>query len=231
MDYPNDFDTPAFPAGKSIALSRGVSVWISIVLFLIVCMCGFILLGIHYRGNFPFLVSVDPITGEWSVVSFPGKESNEKIHQYQIVQEKLVSDFFTNWFTISDNKDINDARWQKCSVEDCDANEQFAPGNVQCALFCQSGEVLFDQFTMKVLPEYRARFSQGPEQWRVGKMNITFDKIDESSGTWQVYADVYSNINGRFEVLAFVNIERDTGLYPATLGYYVSDFNSYRMTQ
>ena len=231
MDYPNKFDTPAFPAGKSIALSRSVSVWISIALFLIVCMCGFILLGIHYRSNYPFLISVDPFTDEWTVVAYPDKDSAEKIKQYQIVQEKLVSDFVTNWFTISGDKNINDLLWQKCSTDECNGPEQFAPGNIKCALSCQSDESLFAQFSEKILPEYHARFTQGPEQWRVGNKDIKFDTINEDGGRWQVYADVYSNINGRFKILAFVNVARDTGTHPSTLGYYVQDFNSYRMEQ
>lgn len=231
MDYPNEFDTPAFPAGKTIALSRGVSVWISVVLFLIVCMCGFILLCKHYTSNYPFLISVDPFTDEWTVVAFPNKNSDETVQQYQIIQEKLANDFVTNWFTISANSDDNDARWKKCSIEDCDQPDQFAPGNIQCAISCQSDDMLFEQFSTKILPEYRARFTQGPEQWRVGNKDIKFDYINENGGRWQVYADVYSNINGRFKILAFITIDRDTSLYPATLGYYVKDFNSYRMAQ
>ena len=82
----------------------------------------------------------------------------------------------------------------------------------------------------------------GPEFWRVGQMDVKrvdkkigTDKQSEmaraNSGRWQVYVDVFSNINGLFKVLAFVEVGRDLQSHPATMGYYIKDFNSYRITQ
>jgi len=80
LDYPNEFNIPVFPSWKSLALSRSVAIWISIVFFLIVCSCGFILLGLHLKSNYPFLISIDLFTNEWSVITHPG--TNSKISGY-----------------------------------------------------------------------------------------------------------------------------------------------------
>ena len=229
MDYPNDFDIKSFPAGKTIALSRSVSIWISIVFFLIIAMCGFLLLGIHFKGNYPFLIAIDPFTEEWSVITYPGKNENETVHQYQIVQEKLVSDFVTNWFTISDNSQINNSRWNECTIDECTGAEQFNPENTNCAISCKSNEKVFGEFSENVLPEYQKLANIGA-QWSIGRMLITPPTTPNASGgMWQVYTTIYSTKTQPFDVLAFITIEQDTNKYPSTLGYYISTFNSYRI--
>ena len=236
MDYPNDFDTATFPAGKGIALSRGVAVRIAVVFFLILCTCGFLLFFIHFKGNYPFLISTDPFTNEWSVITYPRKQEKEKMEQYQIVQEKLVSDFVKNWFTISGNIRDNKIRWQECSTYDCSFSQQFNPNNKECVLFCMSDKKVFDMFTEKVLPEYTARMEQASERWDVERFGFPMiallpRKVTESGSSWQVYVQVYSSINGYFNVLAFVKVGRSQDYYPATLGYYIKDFNAYRINQ
>ena len=59
------------------------------------------LYGTRLKQNYPFLIAVNPITNEWNVVTYPGKNTKEVIYEYQIIQEKLVSNYITNWFTIS----------------------------------------------------------------------------------------------------------------------------------
>ena len=71
MDYPNDFNVRSFPAGKTIAFSRIVSIWILIVFFLIITMCSVLLLGVYFKKNYPFLISVDPFTEEWNTMFLP----------------------------------------------------------------------------------------------------------------------------------------------------------------
>ncbi len=229
MDYPNDFDIKSFPAGKTIAFSRSVSVWISIVFFLIVAMCGFMLLGLHFKTNYPFLISIDPFTEEWSVITYPGKNQKESVHQYQIVQEKLVRDFVTDWFTISNDAQRNNARWEKCDIEQCAESDQFNPDNIKCALFCRSDSAVFEEFSENVLPEYTA-YANANGKWTVGRMLITPTMVNQTSGTWQVVATIYTNMNTAFNVLTFITIEQDQDTYPATLGYYIKSFNSYRIT-
>ena len=143
MDYPNDFNVKSFPAGKTIAFSRVVSIWILIIFFLIITLCSVLLLGVRFKKNYPFLISIDPFTEEWNVVTYPGKNRKESVPQYQIIQEKLVHDFVTNWFTISNDNLLNEERWEKCSLGDCTKTEQFNPDNVKCAISCKSDSAVF----------------------------------------------------------------------------------------
>ena len=231
MGYPNDFNIPAFPAGKTIALTRSVSVWISVVFFLIVAVCCFILLGIRYKTNYPFLISIDPITDDWNVVTYPKEKQKEVYQQYEFIQEKLVNDFVVNWFTISSNKQINEDRWSECSVDECGDPEQFNPANTYCALVCKSDSAVFKDFQDNVLPLYRAMINQASETWRIVGKQILPIKMSENGSQWQVYIVIQSAVMGQFNVLAFVDIARRIDMYPATFGYYVKQYNSYRITQ
>ena len=233
MDYPNGFDIKSFPAGKTVALSRTFAIWISIAFFLIVAMCGALLLGIHFKKNYPFLISVDPFTEEWSVITYPGKSEKESVHQYQIVQEKLVSDFVKNWFTISGDAQTNEARWQRCDIEECAQSVQINPDNLECAISCKSETAVFDDFAENVIPNYRVRIDQAKEKWPVQAKGLLINPaiVSESASKWQVYATINSSVMQSFDVLIFVDIERDINLYPATFGYYIKQFNSYRMAK
>ena len=51
----------------------------------------------------------------------------------------------------------------------------------------------------------------------------------QNGGIWRVQASVWSNINASFDVVAFVRVARAAGKYPMTMGYYVTDFNAYRI--
>ena len=198
---------------------------------MIICACGLLLLFVRAKKNFPFLISVDPLTDEWTVVAYP-KEKNEKsVEQYQIIQEKIVSDFVTNWFTISKRQSENDARWEKCDAVKCNAPEQYNPNNIECALSCVSGDDLFNQFSKKIRPEYTARIDQASETWTVNKMDIVPYYVTMGASAWQIYIEIQSSISGIFNVLAFIEVKQTPDAYPATMGYYIEDFNSYRMQQ
>ncbi len=228
MNYPDDFDTPAFPAGKTIAFSRRVSFWIAVVVFFIVIACGMLLLLNKSKHNYPFLVSTDPITGDWSVIAY--LQDNPTMTADKIIQEKLVSNYVDYWFSINSNNLINDAVWKRCDDAACNAPEQFVPGNYECALFCTSDSDLFDKFSEKILPEYINRISLANETIRVVRRTLTPPRhSSDKGGLWQAYIVLESSVNKRFEVLAFIDIARESETHPATLGYYVKDFNSYRM--
>ena len=232
MDYPNGFNVPAFPAGKTIALARSVSIWIAIVFFLIISTCVFLLLNIHLRKNFPFLISINPITEDWTVIAYPG-DKGKPIPQYQYIQEKLVHDFVKDWFTISGDMNINEDIWARCTTDECKNPEQFNPMNKHCVLACKSDSSVFTDFAKNVIPNYRARIKQAGETWIIPPKGILINQIftSEKSSKWQVYAAVHSSLQGDFDVLIFVDVERDTDLYPATFGYYINQFNSYRIAQ
>lgn len=169
---------------------------------------------------------------EWRIVTYPDMQK-KSIPQYQYIQQKLVDDFVKDWFTISNNPDINDDIWQKCSLDECNSPEQFNPDNKFCALSCKSAESVFDVFTKKVLPDYKARIEQASETWEISRDVLLSlpEKISENTSRWQVYVNIRSSVNGIFRVLAFVEIERNVNSYPVTFGYYISKFNSYRITK
>lgn len=227
LDYPNGVDIKTFPAGKTIALARSISVWILIVFFLIIAACGFILMGRHFKQNYPFLISVDPFTEEWSVITYPGKTQKETIHQYQVIQEKLVSDFVKNWFTISKDSNINEKRWRDCGVEDCEKNNQFDPDNTECAISCKSDATVYEVFVKDVLPDYR-NYAANSGTWNVKVLNTPIS-VNQTSGTWQSVAAVTPAMSKPFNALIFITIEQDQNKYPATFGYYIKTFNSYRL--
>lgn len=188
--------------------------------------CCFILLGNRFQTNYPFLIAVDPITDEWNVVAYPD-ESQKPVQRYEIIQEKLVNDFVVNWFTVANDKSVNDARWMECSVDEC-GDEQFNPNNTTCALACQCDESVFKDFIDNVLPQYRIL----TESWRVGGKQIMPVVVSEQGGKWQVYATIQSpSTNRYFNILGFIDVARDVNLYPATFGYHIKQFNSYRITQ
>lgn len=55
------------------------------------------------------------------------------------------------------------------------------------------------------------------------------DNITANGGTWRITATVQSNISGAIDIIAFAKIARNTSSYPQTLGYYVADFNAYKI--
>lgn len=230
MNYPDDFDTPTFPAGKTIALSRSVSVWIGIISFLIVVSCGLVLLLNSSKRTYPFLISADPMTSDWSIVAYP--EKNVKITQDNVIQENLVRNYVTHWFSISKNSAINESRWQECVLSDCDDADQYNPKNYRCALFCDSSSELFRRFHNDILPEYRGRVEQASETITVKSQLITPPAIKDKnnkSGLWQSYVELESSVNKKFNVLVFIELGYEPGTHLSTLGYYVKDFNAYRM--
>lgn len=194
-------------------------------------MCGFLLLNVHFRKNFPFLISINPITEDWTVVTYPG-EKGKPIPQYQYIQEKLVHDFTKDWFTISDDINTNKDIWSKCSETDCKDPKQFNPANKFCAISCKSNINVFSDFAEKVIPNYQARIAQANETWSIPPKSILINQIfiSEKASKWQVYATIKSSIMGNFDILVFVDVERNIDLYPATFGYYINQFNSYRIT-
>lgn len=191
-------------------------------------MCVLLLQGMHFKKNYPFLISVDPFTEEWTVITYPGKSRKESVHQYQIVQEKLVRDFVTNWFTISGNQQINEARWQQCDIEECAQSEQINPDNIECAISCKSDVAVFEEFKNNVLPDYRT-YAGASGKWAAERMLITPNEVNETSGSWQVVVSIHPSMSASFDALVFITIEQDQNKYPATLGYYIKTFNSYRI--
>ena len=187
------------------------------------------ILLVRSKNNYPFLISADPMTADWSVVAYPEKE--REISLKEITQENLVRKYVEHWFSIHKNNFINESLWGECSDTDCEMPEQHDPTNKKCALFCSSVPELFKQFTNKIVPEYRARMEQKSETMKVVSQIITPPATEKNApNVWQSFATIDSSLNGRFNVLVFLELGLEDGKHPATLGYYVKDFNSYRMS-
>ena len=67
--------------------------------------------------------------------------------------------------------------------------------------------------------------------WVIRPNSLQITPIGET-GIWQVRVDVLSSLNPEpIKIIAYANVARNTELYPRTLGYYVADFNAYRIGQ
>ncbi len=228
MEYPNDFDTPAFPAGKRIAISRAMAIAISVAFMLIVFMCGLLLWSMKSVRVDPFLISIDKTTGMWSIV---GHTHNNEFAAARTLQESVVGQFTQQWLTINEDIAQNNTIWQKCNREDCITDGKVAVNPNKCAIYCAASDALYSRFDAQVMPDYRERVMSG-EVWTVdmSSLNITpLSPIKATGGAWRVTANVQSTQIGTFSILAFVQVAKDVASFPKTLGFYVDDFNAYRI--
>ena len=232
MDYPSDFNTPAFPAGPRIAISRFMAIASCALFVVVIGLCLVLLWAARSQRIDPFIVSVDEITGEWTVVGHSHGDGPVEYPALWSVQQSVIVNFATNWFTISENVEINDAMWQTCErATDCGTESDLKYGDAACALYCTAGEELFSRFVYDVVPAHQARVTNG-EIWAVDKTKIQVvpaGQIADNGGTWRIFATIQSNISGDIAVVAFAKVARDTDRYPQTLGYYVADFNAYKI--
>ena len=239
LDYPGGFNVPAFPAGLRIATSRVMGIGILSVCVLIIFACGMILWASSARTVDPFLISINPITGNWEIVGHTHGQKELSINQ--LAQMSTINRFVQDWFYISPDESANDARWSPCSDEEClDSNNVMYGGN-ECSLYCMSDEKLFANFSENTVPDYSERARRGV-YWFVKPDTIRItppDKISDQGGTWRVTATIMSN-SGDFQILAYANVAKSAkstpapdGVYPLnyvqTMGYKVIKFNSYRI--
>lgn len=231
MDYPDDFNTSAFPAGKRIAVSRAAGIWSIIAFLLIIAGCIALPWLCKNRTINPFVIYVNSASGDWELV---GRKSVQKdIPYYQSVQRALVGIFTEKWFTISGNGTKNALNWDQCNRETVCSRRipsTFAQ-NEGCDIYCLSGQGMYQKFSSDVLPLYQMYESNG-ERWYIDPEKIQMSPfggvIGPEGGTWVVHARVRSSINGDFSVVAYVKVAKDVTRYPQTLGYYVASFNSYK---
>ncbi len=230
MDYPEDFDTPAFPAGKRIAISRTIGVWVMVAFFFVIACCVALPWLQNSRTVSPYVIYVDGMRGKWEMVG--QVESQKIVPYYESVQRALAGIFTEKWFTISDNPDKNAKNWAQCNREtDCfDRISNTFESSNGCDIYCISGDNMYRRFTENVLPMYKSYESMG-QRWNVDipRIEITpSGNPTKDGGMWIVRTRVRSNFNGDFNVIAYVKIARDEARYPQTLGFYVTSFNAYR---
>ncbi len=229
MDYPGNFQTPADPAGKSIAVSRFMAICTFVAFFIIVFLCGILLWSARSERLEPFMISTNSENGEWKIV---GKNPVSLEYPAQrTMQESVVGNFVKDWFNISKDNSENENAWKECDRNICISGDTLMFGERSCAIYCSVSEDLYSRFSYDILPDYRKRFQNG-ETWQIYEKSLSImpaGKISDNGGTWQVNLTLVSNIAGRFNVKIFMKVARNKNFYPQTMGFYVADFNSYRI--
>ncbi len=229
MDYPDNFKTSAFTAGSKIAISRAMAIGTLVVFFISVYICGLIIWSHSSKNVSPYLISTNPDTGVWSVVAKQDNKIERDI--YYTVQESLVANTIKNWFTVGPDIDENAIAWEKCDADYCAGDENFLYGTRKCAISCSVSDDVYFNFSDTVLPHYNQLEKNG-EMWTINPETLDIIRTSEISskgGNWLARGTVVSNTGREFYVRVFVNIRRAPLNYPQTMGFYVSDFNAYRV--
>ena len=229
--YPDEFETSTFPAGKRIAVSRSVSIAIMVIFLLILFACGLLLWVQKSVHVHPFLVSINEITGQWSVVGHQHTDIKE-VTTAQTLQESVIGKFMTYRFYITDDTAFNENIWQSCDRSvDCNPANKTGMESRYCALYCLSGDEEYNDFVTDVIPGYQGRVANG-EMWTLDMSSLQITQVGPFSitgGVWQVRATVNSSMFGPINILAYANVAQDLAVYPQTFGYYVADFNAYKI--
>ncbi len=242
LNYPQDFDTPAFPAGRSLAINRFMAIGIAAMAFAVMVMCGLVWWVGQSRRIDPFLVSINPVTGMWNNVGHSHGENTVDINR--AMQESVAGQFVENWFTISEMAQLNNARWQPCRRDEItDTNDTEYADNTY-AISCRASQELYSHFVRDVMPEYTQRVENG-ERWVLDRARIQIEPVSvptvktgmfsapvetfEHGATWRMWTVIQSNISGDMNVVAFIKINRDVARYPETMGFFVTEFNAYKL--
>lgn len=230
MDYPNGYDVSAFPAGKYVAVARFMGIGIC-VLFAVALILSVLLVWSAKSSKIdPFLISINKDTSEWSIVGHSHGETDFSVDY--IMQTSLVWNYFKGWFTLSDDERENQAMWRSCDrTKDCIENDTSIYTSKDCYLYCNSSDSVFKDFTSKVRPVYEKSENQAETlSIKTNSIRITpYGSISSTGGLWKVQANIESNISGDIKIIAFIRVERNIKLYPKNFGFYVSNFNSYRL--
>lgn len=229
MDYPGNFETPVFPAGKPIAVSRFMAIGTSVLFFVIICLCGLLLWSSKSDRMVPFMIATNNEYGEWQVIG--RAESVLEYTAERTMQESVVGHFVQDWFRISLDPSENDNAWLACERTECTTGDSLMYGDRTCVIFCSSGDDVYSRFRSEVLPGHRAAADNG-DVWSISDVDMDIKpagRITAQGGTWRVNATVSSNVYGRFDVQIFMKVARNDNTYPGTMGFYVADFNAYRI--
>ena len=230
MDYPGGFEVPAFPAGKRIVVSRIMSVATMVVFLLIAFVCGMILWAQKSVTVHPFLVSVNHLTGQWEIIGHQHDEIKE-VSTTRTLQESVIAKFMRNWFLVTTDE-VNTLLWQSCDrATECNPKNKTGVDTGKCAIYCIAGDEIFNRFIQDVVPIYQISVMAGEMLGlQMSSLQILpIGTISESGGMWQIRAVIESSLAKPINILAYAQVERNLDLYPQTLGYFVSDFNAYKM--
>ncbi|MBR4507742.1 MAG: hypothetical protein IKP24_04390 [Alphaproteobacteria bacterium] len=230
MKYPDDFNTPAFPAGKFVAVSRFMATAIMVIFFIIICLCGLIFWVKKTQDVSPFLISISPNGERWTMVAHDNHKT--EIPAYYVLQESVLNKFAHNWFTISGDTETNKAVWANCAQTPGVCRESGGNNSNTCAIYCACDASVYDSFERVVLPVYSGLIADTAAVWKVINVSVapvdSLDSIKESGGKWKLNVVVQTD-NGIINFTGFAQTGLNEEQYPKTMGYYVTGFNMYRM--
>lgn len=228
LRYPDEFNTPTFPAGPRIALARVMAIATMIVFALIIAVGGGIYWASQLQHIHPFLVTVDNITGTWQLV---GHDHGERtITTNRAIQESVIAHFTKNWFTVSAHPAENEDMWYGFSDRaECNTSSSLA----RAQIFCASNGTLYKHFIQDIVPNYQTLVQDG-EVWSIDLNNIHLSEINvtDDGGTWKVLTQVDSNKYNPIQVIAYITLKHDNSdetQYMGTYGFYVTSFNAYNI--
>ncbi|MBO5833412.1 MAG: hypothetical protein J6R22_00425 [Alphaproteobacteria bacterium] len=234
MEYPADFDTSTFPAGRQVALSRFLGVAVMSVFFMILVACGLLMWANRSSKIHPFLISVNQVTGQWEIVGHSHIRGHE-IKAAQSLQESVIYKFIQNWFYISSDDSVNQAIWGECSDRKvtCGRDNTSSTEVKECALYCIATDDLYDQFVKNTLPNYQQRFLRG-EVWSADMLTLQLKPltaITPAGNTWQFRVTVVSNQNSKMDIFGIIDISNNKQIFAPSLGYHVSGFYAYKVNK
>ena len=198
---------------------------------LIIFACGVLLWAQKSVKVHPFLISINEITGQWDIVGH--KHHDTKVFSTtHTLQESVVGEFVKYWFLVSNQEKTNELLWSSCERSQCASVSNTRSVADKCAIYCLSSDNVFNDFNDQMVPDYKRRISENeflvidPTTLKMQPLGA----IADVGGTWQISVNVLSSSKREsMTILAYAVISRNMNLYPKTLGYYVSDFNAYRI--
>ncbi len=201
-----------------------------VTFLLIIFFSGMILWAQKSVTVHPFLVSINNLTGHWEIIGHQ-HETIKHVSADRTLQESVIAKFMRNWFLVT-TEEVNTALWQSCDrATECNPKNKTGVDTGKCAIYCITGDEIFNRFIQDVVPIYQISVTAG-EMLGLNMQSLQISPISDISnqgGMWQIHAILESSISGPIKILAYAQISRDTEQYPQTLGYYVSDFNAYKM--
>jgi len=228
LNYPDDFNVPTFAAGKSIAISRAMGIGIMSGFLIIVFLCGLLIWTIRSARVEPYIFMTGGINDEWQIVRPGGGHPEVQMTTPQVVQESLVWKFVQDWFLISNDTNVNAQNWDNsCRRADCGT----ADGTTPCRIFCDTSDDLFRRFSEDILPQYKDLASANKYWTPIVKSIRTspVGRIADVGGTWRVQMSVATNGDGNITIMAYAKVAQDKKSHPKNMGYYIADFNAYRI--
>ena len=228
MNYPDDFNVPTFAAGKSIATSRAMGIGIMSGFLIVIFLCGILVWTIRSVRVEPYILTTNGVNDQWQIIK-PGQERPTiEMTGNQAIQQSLVWKFVQDWFAISQDPNTNTEMWDNsCRRTDCDTSDATTP----CKIYCTTSDDLFRRFHEDILPTYEDAATNG-RYWTPIVNSIRTSpvgRVADVGGTWRVEASVSIGNGETMDILAYAKVARNPKSYTKTTGYYIADFNAYRI--